>query len=55
MRVFNQRKYDGFWGRAYQYCEYVRQAQKLWTFAVKGKLFEIKSLRELKRVANQIK
>ena len=55
IRMFNQRKYDWLWGKAYQYGEYVRQAQKLSTFAVKGKLFEIKSMRELKRVANQIK
>ncbi len=55
VRKFNQRKYDAFWGRAYQVGEYLRQAQKLSTFAVKGKLFEITSLRELKRVANQIK
>ena len=55
VRRFNQRKYDWFWGKAYQYGEYVRQAQKLSTFAVKGKLFEIGSLRELKRVANQVK
>jgi len=55
VRLFNQRKYDWLWGKAYQYGEYVRQAQKLSTFAVRGKLFEIKSVRELKRVANQIK
>jgi radical SAM superfamily enzyme YgiQ (UPF0313 family) len=55
VRLFNQRKYDRFWGKAYQYGERVRQAQKLSTFAVRGKLFEIKSLRELKRVANQVK
>ena len=53
--TFNQRKYDWFWGKAYQFGEYARQAQKLSTFAAKGKLFEIESLRELKRVANQVK
>jgi radical SAM superfamily enzyme YgiQ (UPF0313 family) len=55
VRVLNQRKYDNFWGKAYQYGERVRQLQKLSTFAAKGKLFEITSMRELKRVANQLK
>jgi hypothetical protein len=35
--------------------ENVRKAQKLSTFAVKGKLLEITNIRELKRVANQMK
>ena len=55
VRKFNQRKYDRFWGRVYRYGENVRKAQKLSTFAVKGKLLEITNLRELKRVANQMK
>jgi radical SAM superfamily enzyme YgiQ (UPF0313 family) len=55
VRVFNQKKYDPWWGRAYRYGENVRKLQKLSTFAVKGKLFEINSVRELKRVANQMK
>jgi anaerobic magnesium-protoporphyrin IX monomethyl ester cyclase len=55
VRKFNQRKYDAFWGGVYRYGERVRQVQKLSTFAVKGKLFEITSVRELKRVANQMK
>ena len=55
VRKFNQRKYDRFWGYVYRYGENVRRVQKLSTFAVKGKLLEITSLRELKRVANQMK
>ncbi len=55
VRVFNQKKYDRFWGALYRYGENVRKLQKLSTFAVKGKLLEITSVRELKRVANQMK
>ncbi len=55
VRLFNQRKYDHFWGKVYQYGEVFRQVQKLSTFAMKGKLLEIPSIRELKRVANQMK
>ena len=55
VRRFNQKKYDSFWGSMYRYGEYVRRAQKLSTFAVRGKLLEITSLQELKRVANQMK
>ena len=55
VRKFNQRKYDRFWGYVYRYGENVRRVQKLSTFAVKGKLLEITNLRELKRVANQMK
>ncbi len=55
VRVLNQRKYDRFWGRVYRYGENLRKAQKLSTFAVRGKLFEITNIRELKRVANQMK
>jgi radical SAM superfamily enzyme YgiQ (UPF0313 family) len=55
VRVLNQKKYDNFWGRMYRYGENVRKVQKLSTFAVKGKLLEITSMRELKRVANQMK
>ncbi len=55
VRKLNQRKYDRFWGNMYRAGEYARRAQKLSTFAVKGKLLEITSVRELKRVANQMK
>ncbi len=55
VRTFNQRKYDRFWGQMYRTGENVRKLQKLSTFAVKGKLLEITNLRELKRVANQMK
>ena len=55
VRTLNQKKYDRFWGLAYRGGEYVRRAQKLSTFAVKGKLLEITSWRELKPVANQMK
>ena len=55
VRKLNQRKYDQFWGNMYRVGEYARRAQKLSTFAVKGKLLEITSVRELKRVANQMK
>jgi len=55
VRTLNQKKYDRFWGLAYRGGEYIRRAQKLSTFAVKGKLLEITSWRELKRVANQMK
>lgn len=55
VRVLNQRKYDRFWGGVYRMGENVRKAQKLSTFAVKGKLLEITNIRELKRVANQMK
>ena len=55
VRVLNQKKYDRFWGRMYRYGENVRKVQKLSTFAVKGKLLEITSMRELKRVDNQMK
>ncbi len=55
VRRFNQRKYDGFWGKMYQYGELGRKAQRFSQFALKGKLLEITSMRELKRVANQMK
>jgi anaerobic magnesium-protoporphyrin IX monomethyl ester cyclase len=55
IRTLNQKKYDRFWGFVQRHGERVRQVQKLSTFAVKGKLLEITSLRELKRVANQMK
>ncbi len=55
VRKLNQKKYDRFWGLMYRYGENVRKAQKLGTFAVKGKLLEITTVRELKRVANQMK
>jgi hypothetical protein len=53
--TLNQRKYDTFWGQMYRAGEYARRAQKLSTLAVKGKLLEITTMRELKRVANQMK
>ncbi len=52
---FNQRRYDRFWGRLYQTGELARKAQRFADFAAKGKLLEITSVRELKRVANQMK
>jgi radical SAM superfamily enzyme YgiQ (UPF0313 family) len=55
MNRFNQKQYDPFWGVMYKYGEYLRRAQKLSTFAVKGKLLEITKFDELKRVANQMK
>ncbi|RME25546.1 MAG: radical SAM protein [Deltaproteobacteria bacterium] len=53
VRVANQKKYDKFWGYAYQVGDRLRQAQKLSHLAVKGKLLEITNLRDLKRMANQ--
>ena len=55
VRLFNRRKYDEVWGKAYERGERIRQVQKLSTFLLKGKLLEIPSIRELKRVANQMK
>ena len=55
VRVLNQKKYDNFWGAAYRTGENLRKVQKLSTFAVKGKLLEVTRLRDLKRVANQMK
>jgi len=55
VRLFNQKKYDRYWGALYRHGENLRKAQKLSTFAVKGKLLELSSIRELKRVANQMK
>lgn len=55
VRALNQKKYDEFWSSVYQFGENVRKAQKLSTLAFKGKLLEVTSLRELKRVANQMK
>ena len=55
VRTLNQRRYDWLWGAVYRAGENARKAQKLSTFAVRGKLLEITSLRELKRVANQMK
>jgi len=55
VRLFNRKKYDRFWGALYRYGENLRKAQKLSTFAVRGKLLEITTMRELKRVANQMK
>lgn len=55
VRRFNQRKYDSMWGKLYEYGENLRKAQRFSEFAVRGKLLEITSLRELKRVANQMK
>jgi anaerobic magnesium-protoporphyrin IX monomethyl ester cyclase len=55
VRKFNQKKYDSFWGMMYRQGENVRRMQKLSTFAVKGKLLELSSWREVKRVANQMK
>ncbi len=55
VRRFNQARYDRFWGLAYQWGEKLRYARQFATFATKGKLMEITSVRELKRVANQMK
>ena len=55
VRRFNQRKYDSFWGKLYERGEVLRKAQRFSEFAIRGKLLEITSLRELKRVANQMK
>jgi radical SAM superfamily enzyme YgiQ (UPF0313 family) len=55
VKVLNQRKYDAFWGKVYERGERLRQLQKLWTVARRGKLLEITSWRELARVANQMK
>ena len=55
VRLFNQRRFDPLWGKAYEYGEFFRHIQKLSTLALRGKLLEITSLRELKRVANQMK
>ncbi len=55
VRLFNQRKYDRIWGKLYELGENLRQIQKLSTLAFRGKLLEVTSLRELKRIANQMK
>ena len=55
VRTFNKKRYDRLWGALYRHGETIRRAQKLSTFAVKGKLLEITSWKELKRVANQMK
>ena len=55
MRRFNQPKYDSFWGKLYERGELLRKAQRFSEFAIRGKLLESTSLRELKRVANQMK
>jgi radical SAM superfamily enzyme YgiQ (UPF0313 family) len=55
VRKFNQRKFDGFWSVAMRWGERVRQVQQLSKFATRGKLLEITNIRELKRVANQMK
>ncbi len=55
VRRFNQKKYDRFWGWMYQVGERGRQAQQFLRMASKGKLLEITSMRELKRLANQMK
>jgi anaerobic magnesium-protoporphyrin IX monomethyl ester cyclase len=51
----NQRRFDRFWGKVYEKGEILRQLQKLWTVARKGKLLEVTDIRELKRIANQMK
>jgi len=55
VRKFNQRKYDDFWYSMLKWGERFRQAQALSRFVTRGKLLEITNLRELKRVANQMK
>jgi len=55
VRKFNQRKFDDFWHLMLRWGERVRQAQQLSKFATRGKLLEITNIRELKRVANQMK
>jgi radical SAM superfamily enzyme YgiQ (UPF0313 family) len=55
VRVLNQKKYDRLWGQLYKWGENVRKAQKLSTLAMRGKLLEVATLRDLKRAANQMK
>jgi len=55
VRRFNQKRYDRMWGRLYQVGEKARYVKQFATFATKGKLLEITSMRELSRVANQMK
>jgi anaerobic magnesium-protoporphyrin IX monomethyl ester cyclase len=55
VRRFNQKKYDFLWGQLYRYGERFRNVKQFASFATKGKLLEITSIRELKRVANQMK
>jgi anaerobic magnesium-protoporphyrin IX monomethyl ester cyclase len=55
VRVLNKKKYDRLWGRLYKWGENARKAQKLSTLAVRGKLLEIATMRDLKRAANQMK
>ncbi len=55
VRLLHRRRLDPWWGKAWQWGEVLRQAQKLSTFAIRGKLIEIPGVRELRRVANQMK
>ena len=55
VRRFNQKKYDSFWHQMMKWGERFRQAQALSHFVTRGKLLEIPNIRELKRVANQMK
>jgi radical SAM superfamily enzyme YgiQ (UPF0313 family) len=55
VRKFNRKKYDEFWGTAYRAGEKFRYIKQFASFATKGKLLEITSMRELSRVANQMK
>ena len=55
VRRFNQERFNDFWGNVTRAGERVRQVRQLATFATKGKLLEITNMRELARVANQMK
>ena len=55
VRVLNQKKYDRLWGRVYKWGENARKAQRLSMLAVRGKLLEVATMRDLKRAANQMK
>ncbi|MBN1336890.1 MAG: B12-binding domain-containing radical SAM protein [Deltaproteobacteria bacterium] len=55
VRLFHRRTLDAVWGKAYQWGEVLRQIQRLSAFAERGSLFEIPNVRELKRIANQMK
>jgi len=55
VRRLNQKRYDRMWGKMTQVGEKARYIKQFASFATKGKLLEITSMRELSRVANQMK
>jgi anaerobic magnesium-protoporphyrin IX monomethyl ester cyclase len=55
VRRLNQKRYDTMWGKMTQMGEKARYIKQFASFATKGKLLEITSMRELSRVANQMK